>query len=103
MGREVSTTTGRVKFKQINKFEPGEVYTAGCIRELARCLYDNNNNNNNNNNSKISQLNDMQKDEFLRSPNVLYIGDSLFADLVDAKREFGWTTATITPEIGDEI
>ena len=28
----------------------------------------------------------------LASPNVLYIGDSLFADLVDAKREFGWTT-----------
>jgi hypothetical protein len=27
----------------------------------------------------------------LASPNVLYIGDSLFADLVDAKREFGWT------------
>jgi len=45
----------------------------------------------------------MQKDEFLRSPNVLYIGDSLFADLVDAKREFGSTTATVTPEIGDEI
>lgn len=30
----------------------------------------------------------------LASPNVLYIGDSLFADLVDAKREFGWTTGT---------
>ena len=30
----------------------------------------------------------------LASPNVLYVGDSLFADLVDAKREFGWTTGT---------
>ena len=68
----------------------------------------------------------MQKDEFLKSPNVLYIGDSLFADLVEAKRIFGWTTATgefdfrnlickiiltvvyftgtlVTPEIGSEI
>jgi 5' nucleotidase family len=35
--------------------------------------------------------------------NVLYIGDSLFADLVDAKREFGWTTAAVTPEVGYEM
>jgi hypothetical protein len=35
--------------------------------------------------------------------NVLYIGDSLFADLVDAKREFGWTTAAVTPEVGFEM
>jgi len=34
---------------------------------------------------------------------VLYIGDSLFADLVDAKREYGWTTAAVTPEVGFEI
>jgi 5' nucleotidase family len=33
---------------------------------------------------------------------TLYIGDSLFADLVDAKREFGWTTAAVTPEVGYE-
>lgn len=35
--------------------------------------------------------------------NVLYIGDSLFADLVDAKREYGWTTAAVTPEVGYEL
>ncbi len=39
----------------------------------------------------------------LASPNVLYIGDSLFADLVDAKRDFGWTTAAVTPEVGYEV
>jgi hypothetical protein len=39
----------------------------------------------------------------LASPNVLYVGDSLFADLVDAKREFGWTTAAVAPEVGWEI
>ena len=27
----------------------------------------------------------------------------MFADLVDAKREFGWTTATIAPEVGYEM
>jgi hypothetical protein len=35
--------------------------------------------------------------------NVLYIGDSLFADLVDAKREFGWITAAVAPEVGFEL
>lgn len=39
----------------------------------------------------------------LASPNVLYIGDSLFADLVDAKRDFGWTTGAVTPEVGYEV
>ena len=34
---------------------------------------------------------------------MLYIGDSLFADLVDAKREFGWTTAAVAPEIRYEM
>ena len=38
----------------------------------------------------------------LASSNVLYIGDSLFADLVDAKREYGWITAAVTPEVGFE-
>lgn len=33
----------------------------------------------------------------------MYVGDSLFADLVDAKREFGWTTAAVAPEVGWEI
>ena len=37
------------------------------------------------------------------SPNVLYVGDSLFADLVDAKREFGWTTAAIISELKEEV
>lgn len=36
------------------------------------------------------------------TPHALYIGDSLFADLVDAKREFGWTTAAVTPEVAYE-
>ena len=39
----------------------------------------------------------------LATSNVLYVGDSLFADLVDAKREFGWITAAVTPEVGVEM
>ena len=39
----------------------------------------------------------------LSTSQVLYIGDSLFADLVDAKREYGWTTAAVTPEVQEEM
>jgi hypothetical protein len=39
--------------------------------------------------------------EDVATASVLYIGLSLFADLVDAKREFGWTTAAVTPEVGN--
>ena len=39
----------------------------------------------------------------LATSRVLYIGDSLFADLVDAKREYGWLTAAVTPEVGEEL
>jgi hypothetical protein len=53
-------------------------------------------NNNNNNNMADGALS-------LAASNVLYVGDSLFADLVDAKREFGWMTAAVTPEVGFEL
>jgi HAD superfamily 5'-nucleotidase-like hydrolase len=99
--REVSKSSGRVKFKNIEKFEPGEVYTEGCLRELTKCIDWN-----------FVPSNDVSENDLvsqtaggggsLISPNVLYIGDSLFADLVDAKREFGWTTAAITPELDFE-
>eukprot|EP00566_Odontella_aurita_P005369 CAMPEP_0113553596 /NCGR_PEP_ID=MMETSP0015_2-20120614/15700_1 /TAXON_ID=2838 /ORGANISM="Odontella" /LENGTH=643 /DNA_ID=CAMNT_0000454681 /DNA_START=219 /DNA_END=2150 /DNA_ORIENTATION=- /assembly_acc=CAM_ASM_000160 len=103
--REVSAKTGRIKFKKITELEPGEVYTEGCLRELTKCLprwhddadvsagelgYD-------------TQSQNLGASSNLASPNVLYIGDSLFADLVDAKREYGWTTAAVTPEVGYEM
>jgi len=67
------------------------VYTEGCLKEL----------------TKLMDWAPGRHDDYpelnyegvgttaLASPNVLYIGDSLFADLVDAKREFGWTTGTL--------
>jgi len=96
--REVSTTTGRVKFKQVNSIEPGEVYTEGCLKQLTKCLKWSSPSIS----SDSSEI-DSPGGGFLASPNVLYIGDSLFADLVDAKREFGWTTATIAHEVGYEL
>jgi hypothetical protein len=73
---------------------PGAVYTEGCLRELAR-LFDWKDPAGAEPNTNIDHGG-------LASSNVLYIGDSLFADLVDAKREYGWITAAVTPELGFE-
>jgi HAD superfamily 5'-nucleotidase-like hydrolase len=97
--REISKETARATFKRVEKFEKGEVYTEGCLKELTRLMP---------NWAAKSGQNTFSVDTkgagvSLDSPNVLYIGDSLFADLVDAKREFGWSTAAITPEVGYEM
>lgn len=98
--RLVDSETGRVQFKKVERLEPGNVYSAGCLLELTKCL------------DWVSKPANIESDSdlqgqftggsSLQSPNVLYIGDSLFADLVDAKRNFGWTTAAVTPEVGIE-
>jgi HAD superfamily 5'-nucleotidase-like hydrolase len=97
--REVNKETNKMEFKRVDKIEQGKVYSDGCLTELTKCLdwY-----------SAAQTDNDMEDEDLkmnvsgggsLTSPNVLYIGDSLFADLVDAKRDFGWTTAAVTPEV----
>jgi len=100
--REVSQSSGRIKFKNIEKFEPGEVYTEGCLRELTKCIDWNFVSNDNVPENDLEHIT-AGGGGSLVSPNVLYIGDSLFADLVDAKREFGWTTAAVTPEVDFEL
>lgn len=94
--REVNTETNRVRFQKVEKLERNKVYTEGCLGEL----------------TKLMDWRDTpgKDDEDVESmgplgmnSNVLYIGDSLFADLVDAKREFGWITAAVTPEVGFEL
>lgn len=84
--REVDVETNKVKFKPVITLEKGRVYTAGCLKELTKCI---------NWSHPLSTIKDdppAYDDIYspLMSPNVMYIGDSLFADLVDAKREFGW-------------
>lgn len=85
----------------MTQLEPGEVYAEGCLKQLTRSLQWN---------SIVVEIEseyDVQDQvtggSSLASPNVLYIGDSLFADLVDAKRDFGWTTGAVTPEVGYEV
>lgn len=90
--REVSTRTGRIKFKPITSLSAEEVYCQGSMGELVRLMgWD----------SRDASEGD-QKDGFDGS-NIIYIGDSLFADLVDARRLYGWTTGAIIREVSDEI
>eukprot|EP00580_Thalassiosira_gravida_P001274 CAMPEP_0201603514 /NCGR_PEP_ID=MMETSP0492-20130828/3931_1 /ASSEMBLY_ACC=CAM_ASM_000837 /TAXON_ID=420259 /ORGANISM="Thalassiosira gravida, Strain GMp14c1" /LENGTH=612 /DNA_ID=CAMNT_0048067309 /DNA_START=101 /DNA_END=1939 /DNA_ORIENTATION=+ len=96
--REVDIGTGKLKFKQVLKLDKGRVYTSGCLKELTKCI-------DWKHPLSFSPDGDDYDDIYspLTTPNIMYVGDSLFADLVDAKREFGWTTAAVTPEIGWEI
>lgn len=83
--REVSTNTGRVKFKPITELVKGEVYCDGSVGELMKLTgwgYD-----------PVSDTFDGSK--------ILYLGDSLFADLVDARR-YGWITGAIVREVRHE-
>lgn len=97
--REVCQETRRLKFKPVDRFEKGAVYTEGCLTELTRLM----------DWTKPKKRDESGLNTELTSgatsvaSNVLYIGDSLFADLVDAKREFSWTTAAVVPEIGYEL
>lgn len=94
--REVNRQTNRVRFQKVESLEPGKVYTEGCLRELTRLM------DSAERNSAEYSTNQYMGPLALNS-NVLYVGDSLFADLVDAKREFGWITAAVTPEVGFEL
>ena len=83
----------------MDKFEVGEVYTEGCLKELMRLMKWGVNGGKSSDNLSP----EVAGATSLSTSHVLYIGDSLFADLVDAKREFGWTTAAVTPEVGYEM
>lgn len=83
--REVSTRTGRIKFKPVTSLEPDEVYCHGSLGELMRL-------------TKWGS-----EDGSVDGSKVLYLGDSVFADLVEARRLFGWTTGAVIREIRDEM
>lgn len=107
--REVCQETKRPLFKKVDHFEKGAIYTGGCIQEMIKLIdwsdpssnkfYDQNRNLV----ADRSVFGIKSGAVDVATANVLYIGDSLFADLVDAKREFSWTTAAVTPEVGYEL
>lgn len=85
--REVSTNTGRIKFKPITALSPDEVYCQGSMAELLHLM------------GWESHKGSADFD----GSSIIYIGDSLFADLVDARRLYGWTTGAIIREVSHEI
>ena len=97
--REVCQDTHSIKFMKVKRLEPGKVYTEGCLRELTRLMDWNSWKSPGNDEPQLGLKSGSHE---MGLPHALYIGDSLFADLVDAKREFGWTTAAVTPEVGYE-
>ena len=83
-----------MSFEKIDSLDPDKVYSGGCLRELVRLT------------PALKAKKDPKSDDLnlnLLNTNVLYLGDSLFADLVDAKREYGWLTAAILRELKDEV
>lgn len=79
--REVCQESRRIMFKSVERFEPGKVYTEGCLKQLIRLM----------NRASVSDSESPRYHINVDSGNVLYIGDSLFADLVDAKvRIWSW-------------
>ncbi|CAN0038991.1 unnamed protein product, partial [Choristocarpus tenellus] len=76
--RRVSKNTGRIKWSEVKLLEKGMVYTHGSIEELKRL-------------------------KGWDGPKVLYFGDSLWADLVEARKLHGWTTGAIIYDVELEL
>ncbi|CAE7399410.1 unnamed protein product, partial [Symbiodinium sp. CCMP2592] len=87
--REVSTNTGRIKFKPIESLSAAEVYCQGSIGELVRLM-------------GWDHSDSAASESEVDGSSIIYMGDSLFADLVDARRLYGWTTGAIIREVGNE-
>ena len=69
---------GRVTWEPVDELRAGEVYVDGSLPELARLTG-------------------------WSGPSVLYFGDSLWADLVEARRHHGWTTGAVLAEVEQDI
>jgi len=89
--REVSKRTGRVKFKPIEELEPDEVYCQGSVSELMRLT-----------GWGYGEKSSADSDAGYDGSRIIYMGDSIFADLVEARRQYGWTTGAIIREVSDE-
>eukprot|EP00904_Undaria_pinnatifida_P001496 jgi/Undpi1/11347/HiC_scaffold_30.g13644.m1 len=76
--RLVSRKTGRIKWSEVTQLKKGGVFTHGSIAELKRL-------------------------KGWVGPSVLYFGDSLWADLVEARKLHGWTTGAIIYDVELEL
>ncbi|CAM9285200.1 unnamed protein product [Scytosiphon promiscuus] len=77
--RLVSKRDGRIKWSEVTHLSTGGVFTHGSIAELRRLKAG------------------------WEGPSVLYFGDSLWADLVEARKLHGWTTGAIIYDVELEL
>jgi hypothetical protein len=84
--REVSQSTMRIKFKPITELLPGKVYCDGSVGQLM----------------KLTGWGYDAATDTYDGSRILYLGDHLFADLVEARRLYGWLTGAIVREIQQE-
>lgn len=76
--RQVDPETGRPMVHKVHSLKSDAIYAAGGVESLARMTG-------------------------WGAGDVLYCGDSLWADLVEAHRRNGWHTAAIINELDDEL
>ncbi len=76
--RQWNTEFDRPLPNPVNSINPGEVYVHGSVHAL----------------QKLKTWSDAE---------ILYVGDNLGADLVEAKKRFGWHTAGIINELDREV
>ena len=76
--RRYDTQTGVALWERVSKFDPGEVYMVGNSGDF----------------TSISGW---------RGPDVVYTGDHIFSDLLDANLRHGWLTAGVIREVEGEV
>lgn len=76
--RQVSRSTGKIRWTEVTKLEKGKVYSHGSLDGL----------------TKLTGW---------KGPRVLYIGDQIWADLVGARRNQGWRTGAVIRELDHEL
>ena len=81
----------------VAKFEPDAVYNNGSVTALKRAGVIGNEGT-----AIYSKLSSSDTNHCVVA-GVLYVGDNLYADLVDARRSHGWQTACVISELEHEI
>lgn len=76
--RQWNTDTNSASPYPVGTFEPNAIYAFGSVHALKRA-------------------------GVISNEGVLYVGDNLYADLVEARRAHGWQTACVISELGHEI
>jgi len=77
--RQIDTNTKHIKLgRHIGKLADGEVYSGGCFSDVTEMIG-------------------------CSGKEIMYIGDHIFGDILKSKKQLGWRTFLVVPELADEI